>query len=83
LYVSLNGGESGGEWWFKSVIENNLVVKTITTLCTVTITSIVIDVFDLMAVLFLTNSMLYLYTAYGSYTEKNMTTPIKSQIHEL
>jgi hypothetical protein len=68
LHVSLNNGSI-------RVIENNLVVKNITTLCTGTISSIIIDANDQMAVLCYSNSMLYLYTTNGSYTGKNMTTP--------
>ncbi len=60
---------------FIKVLENNLVVKNITTLCTEHITSIVIDAYDLMGVLCRSDSMLYLYTTNGSYTGKNMTTP--------
>jgi hypothetical protein len=66
LYVGLYGGVI-------SVLENNFVVKNITTLCTRTITSIVIDANELMAVL-CSNNMLYLYTTNGSFTGKNMTT---------
>jgi hypothetical protein len=58
-----------------SVLENNLVVKTITTLCPGWITSIIIDTNELMAVLCLSNSMLYLYTTNGSYTGIKMATP--------
>jgi hypothetical protein len=72
LYVGLSGGVI-------SVLENNLVVKTITTLCTGTITSIVIDINELMAALCYSNNMLYLYTTNGSYTGKNMTTPSNSR----
>jgi hypothetical protein len=68
LYVGLYGGVI-------SVIENNLVVKTITTLCTGWISSIVIDTNDLMAVLCHSNNMLYLYSTNGSYTGKSMATP--------
>ncbi len=68
LYVGLSNGVI-------SVLENNLVIKTITTLCSGFITSIVIDVNDLMGVLCNSNSMLYLYATNGSYTGKNMTTP--------
>jgi hypothetical protein len=68
LYVGLNGGSI-------PVLENNLVVKTITTLCTNWIISIVIDSNDVMGVLCYDNSMLYLYTTNGSYTGKSMTTP--------
>jgi hypothetical protein len=67
LYVGLAGGVI-------SVLENNLVVKNITTLCNGTITSIVIDTNELMGVLCWSNSMLYLYSTNGSYTGKNMTT---------
>ncbi len=59
-----------------SVLENNLVVKNITILCSGGwISSIVIDSNDLMGVLCTSNSMLYLYTTNGSYTGKNMITP--------
>jgi hypothetical protein len=68
LYVGLYGGVI-------SVVENNLVVKTITTLCTGYISSIVIDVHDLMAVLCYSNSTLYLYSTNGSYIGKSLTTP--------
>ncbi len=68
IYVGLNDGTI-------SVIENNLVVKTITTLCTGRISSIVIDANESMGVLCLTNSILYLYSKNGSYTGKSMTTP--------
>ncbi len=67
IYVGLYGGVI-------SVVENNLVVKNITTLCIGFISSIVIDANDLMAVLCFGN-MLYLYSTNGSYTGKNMTTP--------
>jgi hypothetical protein len=69
LYVGLNSGTI-------PVLENNLFVKTITTLCTATITSIIIDTNELMGVLCFSksNSMLYLYSTNGSYTGKNMTT---------
>ncbi len=69
LYVGFDNGAI-------SVLENNLVVKSITTLCPGRITSIVIDSNELMAVLCNFNSMLYLYTTNGSYTGKNMTTPL-------
>ncbi len=68
MYVGLYGGVI-------SVLENNLVVENITTLCTGYISSIVIDSNDLMGVLCWNNNMLYLYTTNGSYTDKNMTTP--------
>jgi hypothetical protein len=68
LYVGLYGG-------VVSVLENNLVVKSITTLCNGWITSIVIDANELMGVLCYSNNMLYLYTTNGSYTGKSMTTP--------
>jgi hypothetical protein len=71
LYVGLNGGVI-------SVLENNLVVKTIKTLCTGFISSIVFDTNELMAVLCNYDSMLYLYSTNGSYTGKNMTTPLWS-----
>jgi hypothetical protein len=67
LYVGLLGGVI-------SVLENNLVVKNIKTLCTGSTTSIVIDANDQMAVLCYSNSTMYLLTN-GSYTGKNMTTP--------
>jgi hypothetical protein len=57
-----------------SVLENNLVVKNITTLCNSIITSILIDKNDLMGVLCFDNSILYLYSTNGSYTGKNITT---------
>ncbi len=66
IYVGLIGGVI-------SVIENNSIVKSIITLCTGYFTSILIDANDLMGVLCLSNSMLYLYTTNGSYTGKNMT----------
>jgi hypothetical protein len=69
LYVGLYGGVI-------SVIENNLVVKTITTLCTYWINSIIIDTNELMAVLCYTDDMLYLYSTNGSYTGKNMNYPL-------
>jgi hypothetical protein len=69
LYVGLIDGSI-------SVLENNLVVKTITTLCTGLINSIVIDENELMAVLCNGNNMLYLYSTNASYTGKNMTTPL-------
>jgi hypothetical protein len=68
IYVGLNGGSI-------SVVENNLVVENITTLCTGWITSILIDANDLIAVLCHSNSTLYLYSTNGSYTCKSMTTP--------
>jgi hypothetical protein len=68
LYVGLFGG-------VLSVLENNLVVKNITTLCTGWISSIVIDANELMGVLCFSDSILYLYSTNGSYTGKNMTTP--------
>jgi hypothetical protein len=69
LYVGLYGGVI-------SVLENNLVVKNITTLCTARITSIVIDANELIGVLCRVNDMLYLYSTNGSYTGTNMTTPL-------
>jgi hypothetical protein len=69
LYVGIEGG-------LISVVENNLVVKNITTMCTSYIRSIVIDANDLMGVLCWINSMLYLYTTNGSYTGKSITTPL-------
>jgi hypothetical protein len=68
IYVGLDDGSI-------SVIENNLVVNSITTLCNGWITSIVIDSNDLMGVLCWSNSMLYLYSTNGSYTGNNMATP--------
>ncbi len=68
LYVGLSNGVI-------CVIENNLVAKNITTLCTGYISSILIDANDLMGVICWSNSMLYLYTTNGSYIGKNMTTP--------
>jgi hypothetical protein len=68
LYVGLNDGSI-------SVLENNLVVKNISTLCTGWITSIVIDINDLMAVLCYSNSILYLYSIDDTYTGKSMTAP--------
>ncbi len=68
FYVGISDGSI-------AVIENNLVVKSITTLCTGFISSILIDKNELMGVLCFSNSMLYLYTTNGSYTGKNMTTP--------
>jgi hypothetical protein len=69
LYVGLDDGSI-------SVVENNLVVENITTLCTGWITSILIDANDLMAVLCHSNSTLYLYSTNGSYTGKSMTTSL-------
>jgi hypothetical protein len=57
------------------VIENNLVVKTIPTLCTGRISSIVIDTNDLMGVLCYDNNILYLCSTNGSYTGKDMASP--------
>jgi hypothetical protein len=69
LYVGIFGGVI-------SVLENNLVVKTITTLCSGGyISSIVMDANEFMAVLCYNNNILYLYTTNGSYTGKSMTTP--------
>jgi hypothetical protein len=68
LYVGLSDGSI-------SVLENNLVVKNITTLCNGHISSIVFDTNDLMAVLCHSNNMLYLYSTNGSYTGKSMVTP--------
>ncbi len=68
LYVGFNDGVI-------SVVENNLVIKNITTLCIGWITSIVIDANEFMAVLCYNNNILYLYTTNGSYTGKNVTTP--------
>jgi hypothetical protein len=68
IYVGLSGGAI-------SVLEYNLFVKTITTLCTGDITSIVIDANDLLGFSCYSNSMLYLYSTNGSYTCKSMTTP--------
>ncbi len=63
-----------------SVLENNLVVKNITTLCTRTITSIVMDANELMAVLCYSNpGVLYLYKTNGSFAGKKMTTPSNSR----
>jgi hypothetical protein len=67
FYIGLSGG-------VVSVLENNLVVKNITTLCSGTITSIVIDTNELMGVLCWDNNILYLYATNGSYTGKNMST---------
>ncbi len=69
LYVGLSGGSI-------SVLQNDLVVQSITTLCNGWITSIVIDANDLMGVLCWTNNTLYLYSTNGSYTGKNMTAPL-------
>jgi hypothetical protein len=69
LYVGFTDGSI-------SVLENNLVIKNITTLCTGDISSIVIDANDLMGVLCYSNpGLLYIYSTNGSYTGINMTTP--------
>ncbi len=72
LYVGFTDGSI-------SVIENNLVVKNITTLCPGWITSILIDANELMAVLCLNQNKLYLYSTNGSYTGKSMTTSSSPQ----
>jgi hypothetical protein len=68
LYIGFDGG-------VVSVLENDFVINNITTLCTSTISSIVIDSNELMGVLCLHNNMLYLYMTNGTYTGKSMTTP--------
>ncbi len=68
IYVGINDGVI-------SVIENNLVVKNIATLCTGWITSIVFDTNDLMAVLCFSYNILYLYTINSTYTGKYIATP--------
>jgi hypothetical protein len=72
LYVGIDGG-------LISVVENNLVVKNITTMCISYIRSIVIDTNELMAVLCNSDNTLYLYTTNGSYTGISMTTPLSSR----
>jgi hypothetical protein len=73
LYVGISDGSI-------AVIENNLVVKSITTLCTGDISSILIDKNDLMGVLCYSNSMWYLYST-KLYRQKHAYS-IPTQIHE-